>query len=86
MAALEGSGTEGNLKAAFAAESQPNRRYLHFAQKADVEGCSDTDVYPGMARNAPDEGFGEIADWFETLAKAERAHANRFIKALNELE
>ena len=44
-----------------------------------------TDMYPGMAKTARDEGFGEIADWFETLAKAERSHANRYTKALNEL-
>ncbi|GIR69750.1 MAG: hypothetical protein CM15mP74_10010 [Halieaceae bacterium] len=30
-------------------------------------------MYPGMAKTARDEGFDEIADWFETLAKAERA-------------
>ena len=39
----------------------------------------------GMAKQARDEGFGEIADWFETLAKAERSHANRFQKALDAL-
>ena len=44
-----------------------------------------TDMYPGMARTAREEGFGEIADWFETLAKAERSHAGRFQKALDEL-
>ena len=138
MPALEGSKTHDNLKEAFAGESQANRRYLYFAQKADVEGYNDvssvfrstaegetghahghlefleevgdpatgkpigstsnnlkaaiagetheyTDMYPGMAKTARDEGFGEIADWFETLAKAERSHANRFTKALNEL-
>ena len=42
-----------------------------------------TDMYPGMAKTARDEGFEEIADWFETLAKAERSHANRFQKALD---
>jgi len=42
-----------------------------------------TDMYPGMASTARDEGFDEIADWFETLAKAERSHANRFQKALD---
>src|SRR5581483_7426112 len=42
-----------------------------------------TDMYPGMAKAARDEGFAEIADWFETLAKAERSHANRFQKALD---
>ena len=139
MAELKGSQTEGNLKAAFAGESQANRRYLYFAQKADVEGYNDvaavfrstaegetghahghlefleevgdpatglpigptasnlgaavagetheyTDMYPGMARTAREEGFDEIADWFETLAKAERSHAGRFQKALDELK
>ena len=41
-----------------------------------------TDMYPGMAKIARDEGFDEVADWFETLAKAERSHANRYAKAL----
>ncbi|HET6757101.1 MAG: rubrerythrin family protein [Burkholderiales bacterium] len=45
-----------------------------------------TDMYPGMAKTARSEGFDEIADWFETLAKAERSHANRFQKALDALE
>ena len=136
--ALAGSKTEENLKAAFAGESQANRRYLYFAQKADVEGFNDvsavfrstaegetghafghlaylaetgdpatgkpigatadnlkaavagetheyTDMYPGMARTARDEGFDEIAEWFETLAKAEKSHAGRFQKALDNL-
>ena len=132
---LKGSKTEENLKAAFAGESQANRRYLYFAAKADVEGYNDvsavfrstaegetghahghleyleevgdpatgltsdnlkaaiagetheyTDMYPGMAKNARDESFDEIADWFETLAKAERSHANRFQKALDNLD
>jgi rubrerythrin len=139
MANIKGSKTEDNLKAAFAGESQANRRYLYFAQKADVEGYNDvaavfrstaegetghahghlefleggsgdpatglpigetsvnlkaaiagetheyTDMYPGMARTAREEGFGEIADWFETLAKAEKSHAGRFQKALDSL-
>ena len=42
-----------------------------------------TDMYPGMAR---DEGFEEIADWFETLAKAEKSHAGRFQKALDSID
>lgn len=45
-----------------------------------------TDMYPGMAKTARNEGFDEIADWFETLAKAERSHANRFQKALDNLD
>src|SRR5512135_1960533 len=44
-----------------------------------------TDMYPGMAKIARAEGFAEVADWFETLAKAERSHANRFQKALDTL-
>ena len=136
MKTLKTSKTFENLKAAFAGESQANRRYLYFANKADIEGFNDvsavfrstaegetghahghleyleetgdpatglpigntannlkasvagetheyTDMYPGMAKTARDEGFGEIADWFETLAKAERSHANRFQKALD---
>jgi rubrerythrin len=124
---LKGSKTEGCLKDAFAGESQANRRYLYFANKADIEGQNDvaalfrstaegetghahghlefleqsgdpatglpiagetheyTDMYPGMAKTARSEGFDEIADWFETLAKAERSHANRYAKALAEL-
>ena len=128
---LKGSKTEQNLKDAFAGESQANRRYLYFANKADIEGQNDvaalfrstaegetghahghlefleevgdpatglpignsrqnlmaavagetheyTDMYPGMAKTARDEGHDEIADWFETLAKAEKSHAGRF--------
>ena len=133
---IKDSKTAENLKAAFAGESQANRRYLYFAQKADVEGAPDvaavfrstaegetghahghleyleevgdpatgepmgetednlksaiqgetheyTDMYPGMARTARDEGFDEIADWFETLAKAEKSHAGKFQRTLD---
>ena len=133
---LKGSKTEDNLKAAFAGESQANRRYLYFAQKADIEGHNDvaavfrsaaegetghahghleyleesgdpatglpigdtvanlkasiagathdyTDMYPGMAKSAREEGFDEIADWFETLAKAEKSYAGKFQKTLD---
>jgi len=135
---LADSNTLQNLKDAFAGESQANRRYLYFAQKADVAGEPDvavvfrstaegetghafghldylaevgdpatglpiktvkedlesavagetheyTDMYPSMARTAREEGFDEIADWFETLAKAEKSHAGRFTRALNAL-
>ena len=41
-----------------------------------------TDMYPGMAKSAREEGFAEIADWFETLAKAEKSHAGRFAQGL----
>ena len=44
-----------------------------------------TDMYPGMARTARDEGFDEIADWFETLARAEKSHAGRFQKGLDSI-
>jgi len=135
---LKGSKTEQNLKQAFSIEAQANRRYLYFANKADIEGLPDiaalfrstaegetghahghlefleavgdpasglpigstrdnlqaaiasetheyADMYPGMAKMARDEGFDEIADWFEILAKAERSHANRYQKALGAL-
>ena len=135
---LKGTKTEENLKEAFAGESQANRRYLYFAQKADIEGYNDvasvfrstaegetghahghleyleevgdpgtgmpigetkdnlasavqggtheyTDMYPGMAKTAREEGFEEIADWFETLAKAEKSHAGKFQKTLESI-
>jgi rubrerythrin len=138
MPSLKGTVTEQNLKDAFVGASQAIRRYLYFAQKADVEGFNDvaaafrstaegetgqahghlgyleevgdpatgkpigptgdnlkaaiaceshecTDMYPGMARAARQEGFDEIADWFETLAKAGKSHAGRFQKALDAL-
>ena len=44
-----------------------------------------TDMYPGMAAAAREEGFDEIADWFETLAKAEKSHAGRFQKMLDSI-
>ncbi len=44
-----------------------------------------TEMYPGMARTARDEGSSDVAEWFETLAKAEKSHAGRFQKALDEL-
>ena len=135
---LATSMTLQNLMDPFAGERPANRRYLYFAQKADVEGYNDvaavfrstaegetghahghlefmeavgdpatglpiggteanlkasiagetheyTDMYPGMARTAREEGFDEIADWFETLAKAEKSHAGRFQRALESL-
>ena len=138
MSNLKGSKTHENLKAAFAGESQANRRYLYFAKIADVEGypevagnfretaegetghahghmdylksCGDpatdlpfgdtmsnlksaihgetheyTEMYPSMAKNAREEGFAEIADWFETLAKAEKSHAGRFEQMLESI-
>jgi len=138
MAELKGSKTHDNLKAAFAGESQANRRYLYFAKTADVEGYPEvagnfretaegetghahghldylkkvgdpatdlpfgatednlksaiagetheyTDMYPGMAKTARQEGFAEIADWFETLAKAEKSHAGRFAQMLKSI-
>jgi rubrerythrin len=138
MAELKGTKTHANLKEAFAAESQANRRYLYFAKVADVEGHPDlaglfrdtaegetghahghldylkrvgdpvtaepigdsvknlraaitsetyeyTQMYPGFAKTAREEGFEEIAEWFETLARAERSHAGRFQKGLEGL-
>ncbi len=43
-------------------------------------------MYPGMAKTARDEGFNDVAEWFETLAKAEKSHAGRFAKALQNLD
>ncbi|HEU0034166.1 MAG TPA: rubrerythrin family protein [Kofleriaceae bacterium] len=44
-----------------------------------------TQMYPSFAKTAREEGFEEIAEWFETLARAERSHAGRFQKGLDTL-
>ena len=55
--------------------------------KSAVEGetYEYTQMYPGMAKTARDEGYGELAEWFETLAKAEKSHAGRFNKGLTQV-
>jgi rubrerythrin len=138
MASLKGTKSHKNLKEAFAAESQANRRYLYFARVADIEGYPDmgglfrdtseaetghafghldflkevgdpvtdvaigtteknlqsavegetyeyTEMYPGFAKIAREEGLNELAEWFETLAKAEKSHAGRFTKGLSQI-
>ena len=61
MAALKGSKTEENLKAAFAGESQANRRYLYFAQKADVEGYNDVaTVFRSTAEGETGHAHGHL--------------------------
>ena len=45
-----------------------------------------TEMYPGFARTARDEGFEDIAEWLETLARAEKSHAGRFMKGLESIE
>src|ERR1700686_4259512 len=61
MASLKGSKTEGNLKAAFAGESQANRRYLYFAQKADVEGFNDVSaVFRSTAEGETGHAHGPL--------------------------
>lgn len=44
-----------------------------------------TEMYPGFAKTAREEGFVEVAEWFETLARAEKSHAGRFGKGLETL-
>jgi rubrerythrin len=45
-----------------------------------------TQMYPGFAKTAREEGFDEVAEWFETLARAEKSHAGRFSKGLAALK
>jgi rubrerythrin len=55
--------------------------------KSAVEGetYEYTEMYPGFAKTARNEGLTELAEWFETLAKAEKSHAGRFTKGLDTL-
>ncbi|AWR99218.1 rubrerythrin family protein [Metallosphaera hakonensis] len=41
-----------------------------------------TQMYPGFAKTAREEGFDEAGEWFETLARAEKSHAEKFQNAL----
>ena len=61
----------------------PTLRNLRAAVAEETYAC--TKLYPGMARIARDEGFTEVAEWFETLAKAEMPHAGRFQRELERL-
>ena len=51
----------------------------------DGETYEYTEMYPGMAKTARDEGFDELAEWFETLARAEKSHAGRFNQGLGKV-
>jgi rubrerythrin len=42
-------------------------------------------MYPGFAKTARDEGFDEVAEWLETLARAETSHAKRFAEGLESI-
>lgn len=44
-----------------------------------------TTQYPQMAETARAEGFPEVAEWFDTLAKAEKNHSARFAAGLKSL-
>ena len=58
---------------------------LNLAAAIAGETYEYTEMYPQMAKDARSEGFDDVAEWFETLAKAEKFHAGRFQKALDEL-
>ncbi|MEM9195689.1 MAG: rubrerythrin family protein [Myxococcota bacterium] len=58
---------------------------LNLAAAVAGETYEYTEMYPSMAKTAREEGFDDIAEWFETLAKAEKSHAGRFQKALDEM-
>jgi rubrerythrin len=61
MPTLKGSKTAQNLKDAFAGESQANRRYLYFAQKADVEGFNDVSaVFRSTAEGETGHAHGHL--------------------------
>ncbi|MCH8055542.1 MAG: rubrerythrin [Deltaproteobacteria bacterium] len=55
--------------------------------KSAIEGetYEYTEMYPGFAKTARQDGFNELAEWFETLAKAEKSHAGRFTKGLEKI-
>jgi rubrerythrin len=44
-----------------------------------------TQMYPGFAKVAREEGFEELAKWFESLVKVEQSHADLYARALEDL-
>lgn len=59
--ALKGTRTEANLRAAFAAEAQTNRRYLYFAQQADIEGQTEAaELFRTAAEAETGHAFGHL--------------------------
>jgi rubrerythrin len=59
---------------------------LNLASAVAGETYEYTEMYPSMSKAARQEGFDDIAEWFETLAKAEKSHAGRFQQALDNLD
>lgn len=58
---LKGTRTEENLRAAFAAEAQVNRRYLYFAQRADIEGLPHiAELFRAAAEAETGHAFGHL--------------------------
>ena len=55
--------------------------------KSAIEGetYEYTEMFPGFARTARDEGFEEVGEWLETLARAEKSHAGRFTQGLEQV-
>ena len=45
-----------------------------------------TDMYPGFAATAKEEGFDEIAEKFEQVAAIEKAHEERYNKLVERVE
>ena len=60
----------------------PQEDYYRLKSAIEGETYEYSEMYPGFARTARDEGFDEIAEWFETLARAEKSHAGRFTEGL----
>jgi len=55
---------------------------LNLVSAIESETYEHTQMYPGFAKTAREEGFAKIAAWFETLARAEKSNADRFAKGL----
>ena len=69
------------------ATNKPIRTLEEMLQSAiEGETYEWTQMYPGYAKVAREEGFDEIAEWFETLARAEKSHAEKFTNALKQLK
>lgn len=54
--------------------------FQNLASLLQTEIEQSSEIYPQMAKVAREEGFTDIASWFDTLEKAKRVHVQNFQK------
>lgn len=77
---------EVKITAAYPAFGVPQDIKIHLVHAAAGEHYEHTEMYPGFAKVAREEGFNDVAATMENIAIAESYHEDRFNEYLNELK